>query len=250
MSSYSLLVTLHIVSVIIWLGAVTTLALITIYARRAPTDVLLGQLGSVVLWMSLWVLAPVSLAAFGLGFEAAEVGHWPELLFFHIGEGAFVFSFVLTVAVRLPLLRRARRGGVDDARLPGYLLALATAELTVLYLAVAAMVVKPTETGSSVVRSGGIVLALGLLSAAVIAYRTRRSTPSGGANGQRLRGHEPLVFRPIKKVEEEVHELHAVVDEGEAATTPYLATLGIFLVVILPAFLVMVGLAAGAYYLF
>src|SRR5262249_27364231 len=73
---YTLLVTLHIVGVIVWLGALTTLVLITLYARRTPSKVVLGPL---VWWMSLWVLAPVSVAAFGLGFEAAEVGHWPEL---------------------------------------------------------------------------------------------------------------------------------------------------------------------------
>jgi hypothetical protein len=186
MSRYSLLVTLHIVSVIVWLGAVTTLVFITIYVRHEPRDIILGRLGRLVQWLSLWVLAPVSLAAFGFGFWAAHVGHWPELLFFHIGEGAFVFSFVLTLAARLPLVISARRNAVDAARLPGYLIALAVAELTVLYLAVAAMVFKPTDAGSSVVRYGSLVLAVGLLAAAAIALRTRRSGPSDGAGVERL----------------------------------------------------------------
>src|SRR5262249_60717244 len=97
--------------------------------------------------MSLWVLAPSSVAAAALGLEAAEVGHWPKLFFFHVGEGAFAFSFVLTVALRLPLLRRAGRGAVDAVRLSRYLLALAIADLTVLYIAVAPMAVKPTAAG-------------------------------------------------------------------------------------------------------
>jgi hypothetical protein len=63
-------------------------------------------------------------------------------------------------------------------------------------------------------------------------------------------GHDHAPRNPIHTVEDEVHELYTVVDEGEAGETPFLATLGVFLVVILPAFLVMLALAYGAYYLF
>jgi hypothetical protein len=200
MSRYSLLVTLHVASVIAWLGASTTLVFVTIYARRAASDVVLGQLGVLTRWLSLWVIAPFSLATVGLGLEAARTGHWPQLLFFHVGEGAFAFSFLLTAAVRLPLIRRATRGEVDVARLWQYLLALAIADLTVLYVAVADMVFKPTDAGSSVVRWGAVVLALGFLSAAAVAYRARRLDPPGGAGrltgvgGRRVGGfeHRPL----------------------------------------------------------
>jgi hypothetical protein len=130
--------------------------------------------------MALWVLAPASLAAVGLGFAAAFAGHWPELFFFHVGEAAFTFSFLLTVAIRLPLLRSARRGAIPAARLAQYLLALALAELTALYLAVADMVTKPSGIGASAVRNGGVVLALGLLAAAAIAYRARNRDPRDG----------------------------------------------------------------------
>lgn len=185
MSRYSLLVTLHVASVIVWLGGGTTLAFVTIYARRARNGVVLGQLGALVQWMTLWVLVPTSLAAPGFGFLAAHAGHWPDIFFFHVGEGAFLFSFLLTVAIRLPLLRRARRGAVAPARLPEYLLALAlaVAELTVLYLAVADMVAKPSGIGASVVWYGGVVLALGLLAAAAIVFRARRRDPRDGVSG-------------------------------------------------------------------
>jgi uncharacterized protein YbjT (DUF2867 family) len=191
MTRYGLLVTLHIASVIVWLGCGTTLALLTIYAQRARNGVVPGQLGALVQWMSLRVLAPASLAAAGFGVAAAHEAHWPELFWFHVGEGAFLFSFLLTVAIRLPLLRRARRGKVDAARLSHYLLALALAELTVLYLAVADMVVKPTDSGSSFVRKGGGVLALGLLVSAAIAFRARkRAGDATGVPGRRVGGFE------------------------------------------------------------
>src|SRR5262249_35973777 len=86
MSRYSLLVSLHVASVIVWLGASTTLVFLTVYARRARDGVVLGQLGALTWWMSLWVVAPASVAAAALGLEAAEVGHWPKLFFFHVGE--------------------------------------------------------------------------------------------------------------------------------------------------------------------
>jgi hypothetical protein len=180
MSRYSLLVSLHVASVIVWVGCGTTLAFVTIYARRARNGVVLGQLGALVQWMTLWLLAPASLAAAGFGVLAAHAGHWPDIFFFHVGEGAFLFSFLVTVAIRLPLLRRGRRGSVAAARLPHYLLALALAELTVLYLAVADMVAKPSGIGTRVVWYGGVVLALGLLTAAAIAYRARKLDSRGG----------------------------------------------------------------------
>ena len=149
MTHYSLLVSLHVASVIVWLGSGTTVALVAIYAQRARDGVVLEQLGALVQWMALRVFAPASLAAFGFGVAAAHAGHWPDLFWFHVGEGAFVFSLLVTVALRLPLLRRARRGTLDPAQLAQYLLAVALAELTVLYLAVADMVVKPGGIGTS-----------------------------------------------------------------------------------------------------
>jgi hypothetical protein len=99
-----------------------------------------------------------------------------------VGESTFVSSFLLTIAVRLPLLGRARRRGFDAGRLSHYLLALALAELTVLYLAVADMVVKPSGSGTSVVRYGVVGLALGFLAAAAIAYRARNIDPHDGGS--------------------------------------------------------------------
>jgi hypothetical protein len=174
MTHYSLLVSLHVASVIVWLGSGTSVVVLVLYALRARDAVVLERLGMLVQWMALRVFAPASLAAFLFGAAAAHEGHWPHLFWFQVGEAAFGFSFLLTLAVRLPLLRRARRGAVGAARLAQYLLALALAELTVLYLTVADMVIKPMGTGTSAFRYGLGVAAVGLLAAAVVAYRARR----------------------------------------------------------------------------
>ena len=55
--------------------------------------------------------------------------------------------------------------------------------------------------------------------------------------------------RAFRGAAAEARHLHAVEADGEAASTPYIALLGLFLVVLLPAFVIMLGLAFGAYYL-
>ena len=47
----------------------------------------------------------------------------------------------------------------------------------------------------------------------------------------------------------EARHLHAVEQEGESGETPFLAMLGVSLFLLLPVFLVMVGLAFAADYL-
>ena len=110
MNQYSVLVFLHVASVIVWLGAGTTLALLTLYALRAGDDAILERLGAVTGWLAPRVFAPSALAALGFGVAAAHSGHWPRMFFFHIGEAAFAVTFLTTVAFRLPLMRRALRG--------------------------------------------------------------------------------------------------------------------------------------------
>jgi hypothetical protein len=223
MTRYSLLVTLHIASVIVWLGCGTTLALVTIYAQRARNDIVLDQLGALTRWMSLRVLVPASLAAGGFGVAAAHAGHWQDVFFFHVGEAAVAFSFAVTIAIRLPLLRWANRGAVDLARLSRYLLAAALAELTFLYLAVADMVAKPSGSDTSFVRYGEAVLALGLLTAAAIAYRARRIDP----RHDRARSeHQPWSPRSAAH---EVSHLHGLERAGVSDWTPWIAIAGLIL---------------------
>ena len=208
---------------VVWLGCGTTLAFVTIYAQRARNDIVLEQLDALTQWMALRVLAPASVAAASFGVAAAHAGHWQDIFFFHVGEAAFVFSFLLTVAIRLPLLRRARRGEFGAARLSQYLLAVALAESTLLYLAVADMVAKPSGIGSSVVRYGGGVLALGLLAAAAIAYRAHKLYPRDG------RARSGSGSWPRHSAAVEVRHLHQLERAGESEWTPWVAIAGLIL---------------------
>lgn len=169
MNEYNVLVFFHVASVIVWLGAGTTVALVAIYAQRARDGVILERLAGLVAWLAPRVFAPASLAALGFGIWAAHTGHWPRLFFFHVGEAAFAISFLLTVAVRLPILRRAQRGKIHPRRVARIVLALALAELTVLYLAVADMVIKPTSSDTTTLSTGGGILAVAVLAAVATA---------------------------------------------------------------------------------
>jgi hypothetical protein len=172
LTQYNVLVFFHVASVIVWLGVGTTVALIAVYAQRARDPVMLDRLAGFVSWLGLRVFAPASLGAFGFGIAAAHSGHWPRLFWFHVGEAAFAISFLLNVAVRLPLVRRTRHGAIHPLRVARLVLALALAELTVLYLAVADMVVKPSSSDTNTLTTGGVILALAVLAAAVTALRS------------------------------------------------------------------------------
>jgi hypothetical protein len=176
MTHYQLWVFLHVASVIVWVGAGTTLVLATLYARRAadqPLEAVTGFAG----WLGPRVFAPSSLAALGFGIVAVRSGHWGSPLWVRLGIGAFAVSFLLNVAVRLPLLRRARRGGTAGgaARL---LRSLALVDLTVLYLAVADMVAKPTGADSGALSVGGAILAFAVLAATALATIGRHPEPA------------------------------------------------------------------------
>jgi len=162
MNQSNVLVFFHVASVIVWLGAGTTVALVAVYAQRARDRVILERLAGLVAWLAPRVFAPASLAALGFGIWAAHSGHWPRLFWFHVGEAAFGISFLLNVAVRLPLVRRARRGAIDPRR--------------VLYLAVADMVIKPSSSDTTTLSTGAGILAVAVLAAGATALRSPASS--------------------------------------------------------------------------
>jgi hypothetical protein len=68
---------------------------------------------------------------------------------------------------------------------------------------------------------------------------------AGGLYRKALRQGE----RPVQKVEAEVHHLHEIERAGESGLTQFIAFGGLILF-LLPIFLVMLGLALVAYYIF
>jgi hypothetical protein len=186
MSRYSVLVFLHVASVIVWIGTGATVGLIALYAQRMRDAPVLERLGAFVAWLSPRVFAPAALAALGFGVAAAHVGDWPRLFWFKVGEDAFAISFLITIAFRLPLLRRSRRGAVPPVRMARLILALAITELTVLFLAVADMVAKPGSSDTGSIAIGGAILGVAVLSSIAVAVSALRKDPGTPATAIRI----------------------------------------------------------------
>ena len=135
MTTYEILLFFHIASVILWLGAGTTVALIGL---AGPGGV--SGLAELARWLGPRVFGPASLGALGFGLALVADGHWTfHPLWVKLGLGAFALSVVLNAGVRFPALRRAGRG----ANVVGLLRLVAVVELLVLYLTVLDMVAKP-----------------------------------------------------------------------------------------------------------
>jgi uncharacterized membrane protein len=160
MSRYELFLFLHVTSVIVWLGAGTTLALVALFAGRTGDRELLGRLGPIGGWLGPRVFGPAALGALVFGLVLVDEGSWSfDPLWIKLGLGAFAVSFVLNAGVRVPLIRRLQRGA-DPARTGRILGLLPRFELTVLYLTVADMIAKPTGADTGTLIAGGSILGL------------------------------------------------------------------------------------------
>jgi len=138
MTRYQLFLFLHIMCVILWLGAGTTLGLLWLH----PDPALRERLGGLGRWLGPRLFAPAAFGALAFGFLLVHEGHWTlHPLWVKLGLTAFAVSFLVNAAVRAPLTRRLERAPVRIGRL---LAVLAAFELAVLYLTVADMVFKPT----------------------------------------------------------------------------------------------------------
>src|SRR2546422_325509 len=116
MSRYELLLFLHVVSVIVWLGAGTTLALTAVFAQRSGDAEEFRRLGILGRWLGPRVFAPAALGALVFGILLVSDGSWTfDPLWIKLGLAAFAVSFIINAAVRFPTLRRlqraAREGG-------------------------------------------------------------------------------------------------------------------------------------------
>jgi len=188
MTKYEAFLLIHVVSVIVWLGAGTTLALTALYAERRRDRVLLGRIPMLAQWLGPRVFGPAALLVLAMGFALVSEGSWSySMLWIQLGLTAFALTLITNFALRFPLLRRLEAAGGPGAesaqalRATAGLLALARLDLTILYLTVADMVVKPTGDDTWVLVVGGLVLVAGLLSALVAGARPERLRPTAAA---------------------------------------------------------------------
>jgi uncharacterized membrane protein len=166
MSGYNLLLVVHIVCVIAWLGTGTTVALLAVYGYQSGDRELVDRLPALARWLGPRVVGPSSMGTLLFGILVAVNG---DLGFGHLwlllALSAFASSVLLNVGVRLPATLRRQRaiaaGRVADAqRAERLLLDVPSLELAILYLAVADMVLKPTGGDGWWLAGGAAILVL------------------------------------------------------------------------------------------
>ena len=178
MSLYELLLLLHIISAIIWVGAATTY-----FALELRTD-LSGDLereasqNDDAEWLAPRLFIPASLATLIFGVLAAIEGNWDfGSLWIIIGLTGFGVSFATGIGYFDPEMKKLaaaieRDGAANPEvrRRTASLKMVGRIELAVLYVVVGSMVVKPTGD------DGGLLFVLALTLAAVVtgAFMWRR----------------------------------------------------------------------------
>jgi hypothetical protein len=164
MTRYDVFLFLHILSVILWVGAGTTLGLLWLHPDRE----LRRRIAPIGEWLGPRLFAPAALGALVFGLLLVHEGHWTfHPLFVQLGLAAFGLSFVINAGVRAPLTRKLSN---EPQRLEGVLSALSRLELSVLYLTVADMVLKPDGADIVFIVVGAMILAL---TAAHVALRAK-----------------------------------------------------------------------------
>lgn len=187
MTHYEVLLLLHIVSAIVWVGAATTY-----FALELRTD-LSGDLdreaghNDDADWLASRLFIPASIATLIFGVLAAMEGNWDfGSLWIVIGLTGFGISFAIGIGYFEPAQKKLaaaiERSGATDPevrRSIANLKMVGRIELAVLYVVVASMVAKPTGD------DGGVLFVLALILAAVVvgafAWRVRMSSASDPA---------------------------------------------------------------------
>ncbi|MDQ3874828.1 MAG: hypothetical protein M3322_04650 [Actinomycetota bacterium] len=178
MNRYELLLTLHVVGVVAWLGAATVLGVATI---ASPGVLDLRQVTALGRWLGPRLFLAAWIAVLGAGIGLVQDGSWTfDPLWIRLGLGALAASLLLNVTARRATLLRVshafRAPTVDGSRLDVLhrrLRAVALVDLTLLYLAVADMTSKPSGADVWTLVVGGSALALVVLGAAVSLARGR-----------------------------------------------------------------------------
>ncbi len=152
MTSYELLLFLHLTSVILWLGANTVIDLLFLRAERMRDLQELGRMGQTQDWLTPRLFIPVSLATVITGALLVLDSGWSfRDLWIVIGLAAWLATFANGMLVLKPNGERMKQIVAEQGptspeaqRIAARLTVAARVQLLALYLVVADMVLKPT----------------------------------------------------------------------------------------------------------
>lgn len=171
MSYYEALTFLHVTSAIIWLGAGFVIALLLVGAERAGDRAAAAGYHRDVGWLAPRLFIPASLATLILGVLLVLEGPWGfDQLWITVALTGWAITFGLGFFYFRPEGERlgamVAERGVDDPELNRRLARIGfvdRAQVSLLFLIVADMVLKPTGDDTGLLIAGGVLAGLAAL---------------------------------------------------------------------------------------
>ncbi len=173
MTSYELLLFLHIAAAIVWLGAGFLIAVLISGAERAGDGMREAGYHRDVGWLAPRLFIPASMATLIFGILAGIDGNWDfGALWIDLALLGWLASFLLGILYFKPEGERigemAEERGPGDPELRGRIFRLNwvdRVQVTLLFLVVADMVSKPTGDDGGILIVGALILAAAIVAA-------------------------------------------------------------------------------------
>lgn len=149
-TTYQWLLFVHILAAVVWVGGACAIQALTIRAARANDGPYLGRLTKEVEWVGTRIFVPASLVLVVFGFLLIHQEHYQYKFWLVFPIAVWALSFATGAGFLGPESRRIsasiERHGIDGAETRmriGRIFLVSRAELVLLLLVVADMVLKP-----------------------------------------------------------------------------------------------------------
>jgi uncharacterized membrane protein len=170
MSYYEVLLFLHILTVVVWVGAGVALQFLGVWGEQTRNGPFMQGLGDSSEWLATRLFIPSSLATLVLGILLTVEGPWTfDTLWIDFGFVGFAVSFLIGILFLKPEGERIGRAiaahgpeSLEAGRHIRRINVVQRVELVILVLVIAAMAVKPTSDDA-----GTLVLFAAIVAAAV-----------------------------------------------------------------------------------
>ena len=167
MTLYELLLVLHLVAVVIWLGAAFTMSMVILRAELAKDLRAKAEINAWQEWLAPRLFIPASMATLIFGLLVMIEGPWGlDQLWVAIGLAGWLVSFLTGILYFKPEGERigelVAQHGVEHAEVQRRLDQMELVgriELAVLFVVVADMAIKPTSDDTGVLIAGAALLA-------------------------------------------------------------------------------------------
>jgi len=188
MSYYEILLFLHVLAAIVWLGSNFALQTLVVRAQRTDDRVLIKKLAENAGWLAQRIFIPFSLAVLVFGILLTIEGPWGfGDLWIVLGLSGYALSFLAGILFLEPEGKRIDAAiaahGPESAQAAHHIRRINVVqrmELAILFLLVAVMVLKPTGDDAGTLLLGAAIV-LVTLAAGVRGLSARAPAPEATA---------------------------------------------------------------------